>query len=204
MNLTSAQKTTVLNWIAANDPTGTDDQIAALLNAQQSPSYFIWKSNADRGVIDSQINKAAYTPTDAPPTSPSTDLTYSNRAFLAQLKQFNAQWLTLPTTALDCRGNQVRQNFKDCLTAIPTGASGNNLDAGWGSASVGAVRAVLMRTVTVFEGLFVTSPGTGPGNVTTDPRGAQTNPDVPGIDASGATIEGAITAQNVSDIRGGI
>lgn len=202
MKLSTQQKAIVKTWLDAVG-LSDDDAAAAALNAQAVP-YYIWKSNADKAIIDAQINKASYTPTDAAPSSPSTDMTYQNRALLCQLKQSNAQWLTNGTSVIDARLNSVRQNFKDCLMQIPSGVNGANQDAGWGTpATPGTVRAVLMRTVTVFEKLFV-SASSGAGNAGGDARGGVTNPDVPGIGADGMSIEGNISAQQVSDIRNGL
>lgn len=201
MQLTTGQKTTFKAWLTANTA-GMDEQTAAnLANAAASPGYFAWRTNADKASVDAQIDKAKYTPADAPPASPSTDMTYQNRALLCQLKQTNAQWLTVGTGGIDARLTGVRQNFKDCLMQIPSGASGVNQDAGWGPAATpGTVRTAMMRTVSNFEKLFV-SVASGAGNVGGDARGVNTNPDLMGIGQDGLPIEGNVSAQFVSDIR---
>ncbi len=179
--------------------------VAGWYNQNVSPNYFIWKSNADKGLVDSQINKANFTPSDAVPASGSTaqitndQLVYNNRALLAQLKQTNAQWLTQTngTVPINAQIASLRQNFKDCLLQIPTGTSGANQDAGWGTASVpGAVRVALMRIVTIFEKLFCTA-GSGAGNVGTDARGANTNPDISGVGSDSLPVEGQVGMQDV-------
>ncbi len=211
MNLTTAQKSTFLTWLNANASGLSDDAAAALANTLASPAYFIWKSNADKALVDSQISKAAFTPADAVPASGSTvqitndQLAYNNRVLVSQVHQANAQWLTQGVGTIDARNAGVRQNFKDCLLANPTGASGVNVDAGWGTAvTPGTVRLVLMRQVTNFEKLYVAiATGAGNNDVAGD-RGLSKNPDQPGIGVDGLSIEGNVSGQNVSDIRGGI
>lgn len=203
MNLSTAQTAVLNTWLSNNAAALNDDDAAKLINTPVAPAYFVWKSNADKQVANSAVVKGSFTPADAPPVSPSTDMTFQNRALLAQLKQTNAQWITSGTGTIDARAaGGDRQNLKDCLTAIPCGVNGANLDAGWGTpTNVGAVRATLMRGITTYEQLFVTA-SSGPGNVGTDARGLATNPDVPGIGSNGLSIEGSITAQNISDVRG--
>ncbi len=213
MQLTTAQKATVLTWLNANASSQSNDAAAVSLNALVSPNYFVWRPDADKATVDGQINKANFTPSDAVPASGSTiqltndALLYNNRALLCQLKQTNAQWLTMGPGSvgiIDASIASVRQNFKDCLLQIPSGTSGANQDAGWGTASVpGTVRTALMRTITIFESLFVTV-STGAGNAGGDARGLNTNPDTLGVGSDGRPIQGAVNSQLVSDIRGGL
>lgn len=156
------------------------DAIATAYNL--ATAYLLWQTSASPIVIKKAVNAANYTPSDAVPGSPSTDLTYSNRAFVAQLKQTNIIWLTQGSDPIDFSKTQVRQNFKDSLTAIPCGASGANVDAGWGGASPGVVRLAMMRVATRAEKLFAAAGtmATGPGNDgVAGNRGLNTNPDAP-------------------------
>ena len=59
MNLTTGQQATVKAWLDANASGQSDDAAAALLNAAQSPSYFVWHPAADKAAVDAQIVKAA-------------------------------------------------------------------------------------------------------------------------------------------------
>jgi hypothetical protein len=43
--------------------------------------------------------------------------------------------------------------------------------------------------------------GAGIGNTTTDPRGATTNPDSPGVGTDGNPLSGGIDAGNINDAR---
>lgn len=193
MQLTSQQLTTLRAWLDANAVGVQDEEAAALLNVAASPNYLAWRTSIDKSELDALIDKSAFTPSDAIPTGPSTDLTYSNRAFLAQLKQTNAQWLTAGQGTLNASINSLRKNFQDCLRQIPTGSSGANQDAGWGApASPGAVRLAMMRKVTVGEKLYTVA-GSGVGN-DGGTRGTTTNPDNLGP-------EGNVTSANVSEAR---
>src|SRR5258707_4562001 len=142
MNLTTAQKATFKSWLDTNAPAGsfTEQQAADLANTLASPTYFVWLSNASKATVDAQILKSKYTPTDTIPAGSAADLTlplqYGNRAIMCQLQQANAQWLTggpASISTIDARPANVRQNFSDCMTGIPSGASGVGANAGWAS-----------------------------------------------------------------------
>lgn len=196
MLLTTAQLQTLKAWVIANANSVFDQGTANTLNASASPDYFAWKTNIAKQNIDDLIDKAAFTPSDAIPISPSTDLTYSNRAFLAQLKQSNAQWLISGIGAINASLASVRKNFQDCLRQIPTGSNGANQDAGWGTGgSPGAVRLAMMRPITVGEKLFSVE-ATGPGN-DGGTRGLNTHPDNFAPSISGAVAEGPVTLENL-------
>jgi hypothetical protein len=210
MQFTSAQQTTFKTWLTAN-ASGLSDQAAAdLANALVSPNYFVWQTSVQKSVLDAQINKANYTPSDSVPPSGATvqitndALLYNNRALICQLKQTNAQWLTGgdPGSGIDCRVVQVRQNFKDCLLAIPAGASGASADAGWGTiVAPGTVRTAMMRACTNLEKLFVTA-SSGPGSDgVSGNRGTNTNPDILGVGTNGSTLEGTVTPGQVAEVR---
>ncbi len=202
MNLSPAQQTTFKNWIATNASALSDQDAANLANANAAGPYQLWNPSPDRNAVDSAIDKSVFTPSDAVPASPSTDMTYQNRALICQLKQTNAQWLTAFGVG-DARATGLRKNFQDCLRSIPSGASGANNDAGWGTAgSPGAVRLALMIPATNFQKLFVVA-ATGVGNDgVTGNRGTNTNPDVYGADASGPSIIGPVTSQMIAENRG--
>lgn len=212
MNLTTAQRATFKTWLDANTA-GMDEQAAAnSANTGASPSYFVWLKTADKATVDAAIIKSKYTPTDTVPAGSAGDLTaplqYGNRAMMCQLQQTNAQWLTAgpaSISTIDARLAGVRQNFNDCMTGIPSGVGGASANAGWGTAAnPGAVRNAMMRAVTNFEKLYVAAVAAGPGNVGADPRGNNTNPDILGTGKDGGEILGPVSAQDVSDIRGGL
>lgn len=206
MKLTAQQQATFKTWLTNNAAALSDKDAATLADAAATPAYFIWRSDGSKMVIGGVIGRSSFTPSDAAPASPSTDVTYQNRALLCQLKQTNAQWLTQGPGTINAQVQQTRQDFKDCLTGIPSGAGGANQDAGWGTAaSPGAVRSAMMRAATNFEKLYSVQTGVGntPGNQAADARGASTNPDTPGLDADGINVEGTtlVTEQLVAETR---
>lgn len=207
MRLTSAQKTTLLSWL---DTPGqgqglSDAQARDALNLLASPDYYAWRSRVTKGTLKAALDLAKFTPSDAADTTQ----IYENRAMLCQLKQSNALFLLSgnDSDGIDPRPLQFRLSCNDCMTAIPSGASGANQNAGWGtSGAPGAFRLLLMRKLTVFEKLFVTASANSPnaGNDTGTARGSTTNPDFLGLDADGVAVEGQISEQFVSDARRGL
>jgi hypothetical protein len=201
MPLTSAQLTTLAANIAANTATapGTTGQISALAhtadnafavaawyNLAASPAYRVWSTAVELKAVRSLVNLQQFTPTDNPPASTNNvqgtndALLYQNRALVCQLKQANAIFLITGEGAIDCSPLQLRQSFNDCMTLIPSGASGATQNAGWGtSAAPGAVRLAMQRAATNAEKLFAVASTAAPnaGNVGADPRGGATNPD---------------------------
>lgn len=210
MQFTAAQQATFRTWLLANAAGLSDQAAAGLANTLVSPTYFVWNPAVSKGSLDAAINKANFTPADAVPASGSTQqitndqLLYNNRALICQLKQGNAQWLTGgdPGSSLDSRLANLRQNFQDCLTAIPSGASGASQNAGWGTpGSPGAVRTAMMLPISNVAKLYVTA-ATGPGNDgVAGNRGTSTNPDLPGLDALGNPMTDPVTAQQVAEAR---
>lgn len=176
-----------------NDPDGRA-AVADWYNLDASPAYLAWNPAASKSAFRAAVTLANYTPSDAVPAGPSTDLTYSNRAFLCQLKQANLMFLLSQDGTMDAGGAKLRQAFQDCMRAIPSGSGGANQDAGWGTAgSPNAARLTLMRTARNIEKLFSVA-GSGAGNTGGDARGANTNPDV-------LVYVGTISGGDVLDAR---
>lgn len=204
-SLSPAQLTTLKNGITANanvmpagqpyagtavkDVPHNDDGAAAVAwwygQAAAGP-YRVWHPQANLKDIRSAVDMSKFTPTDPVPANGTTttvtnnQLVYQNQALVCQLKQANAIFLISGEGQIDCSSLQLRQSFNDCLTGIPSGASGAATNAAWGTpASPGAVRLAMMRPATWFEKLYaVQSAGAGAsGVVSTDPRGGTTNPD---------------------------
>lgn len=214
MQLTTAQLQTLKASILANTnviasgpfagtqvkdvPNNADGRIAVATwyNLDASPTYKVWQTDVPKATIRSVTVVANYTPTDAVPAGPSTDLTYSNRAFLAQLKQANALFLITGDGGVNAGDSTLRGSFRDCMRQIPTGTSGADQDAGWGApASPGAVRLAMMRLVSNVEKLFSVA-GSGAGNEAGQARGSDRNPDVLVIegDLNGDDVQNALNS----------
>lgn len=174
MNLSTAQKATVKTWLDANQ-VGTPEQAAAdALNALAVPNYLAWMSVTKR--LD--INAA-------------TGFDWTRIDNLSVGKARIWDWMF---NAVDYI-NPWRGNVRAGINAVWVGTQAD-LDVR--TAVIGACQ----RPVTVFEKLFVTLVADGP--VQSGARGSVTNADKLGLDAAGVFIEGKITVQQVSDIRGGL
>jgi hypothetical protein len=178
---------TAINALPNTDDANTE--IANWYNLTASPSYTVWNTAVPIKAIRAAVNLQQYTPTDSPPAASGNAqgtndaLLYNNRALMCQLKQANAIFLIQGEGTVDASPLQFRQSFNDCMTAIPSGASGANQNAGWGtSAAPGVVRTAMHRTCTNGEKVFVVASTAAPnaGNVGTDARGSATNPDTLG------------------------
>jgi hypothetical protein len=202
-NLSPAQLQTLKTHLAANTATVLINGVATAINAvpqggqnaqtvadwynlTASPAYLVWNPATPLKSIRAAVDLSKYTPTDNPPASTNNvqgtndALLYQNRALVCQLKQANAIFLITGEGAIDCSPLQLRQSFNDCMTLIPSGASGATQNAGWGtSAAPGAVRLAMQRAATNAEKLFAVASTAAPnaGNVGADPRGGATNPD---------------------------
>lgn len=225
MPLTAAQKLTLRTHIQANTTqlefggglaaintvfagaslnSGDALLIAGWYSQLAAPAYVAWNTTVPIKSIRSLVNLQNFTPADAVPASGATaqvtndQLVYQNRALVCQLKQANAIFLIQGEGSVDCTPLQLRQSFNDCMTAIPSGANGNNQNAGWGtSGAPGAVRLAMQRQITNLEKVFSVASTAGPnaGNVGTDARGGTTNPDT-------LVVLGGITGDEISDIHG--
>lgn len=195
-----------INGVAIKDMPNNSDAsfaIADWYNQNVSPNYTVWNEAAPIKTIRAAVNLANFTPSGAVPASGSTQqitndqLVYQNRALACQLKQANAIFLIQGEGNVDCSPLQFRQSFNDCMTAIPSGASGANQNAGWGtSAAPGAVRLAMHRLARRIEKLFavVSTAAPNAGNVGADPRGGATNPDT-------LVLIGTISYQDVDAAR---
>jgi hypothetical protein len=222
--LTPQQLSTLKNHLAANTQTvnigGTDFAINAIGPADQSdeaankvrdwynllasPTFSSWNPAATRDLVGAAIDASKFTPTDSPPAATNTTqgtndgLLYQNRALACQLKQANAFFLVSGTLPIDARASGVRKNFKDCLTTVPSGASGANANAGWGTvAAPGATNLSLQRAARNGEKVLGITP-TGDGNDGVSALGDTKNPGAAGTDLNGAAIV-TLTSQDIKD-----
>lgn len=192
---------TAINALPNNDDGNIE--IAFWYNTVSSPAYLVWNQAAQIKSIRGAVDLSKYTPSDAPPAASGNAqgtndaLLYNNRALLCQLKQANAVFLIQGEGSVDCAPSQFRASFNDCMTQVPSGASGANQNAGWGtSVAPGAVRLAMQRSATNAEKLFsVQGSGTAAaGNDTGTARGLNTNPDA-------LVVFGAISTTDVAMAR---
>jgi hypothetical protein len=134
MALTPAQNTTLKSAITAN-PTWaafpmTNDgyfDLAAALNVEASPNFFVWATNADVQAIRSRITWANLTPADVPDGT----ATWTNRALQCQGKQFALQLILPMTGTFSGVDVDIRAGLQDALQGIRSGAGGVSQGANW-------------------------------------------------------------------------
>lgn len=115
-------------------------------------TFVVWRSITPTAEIANAIVWANFTPADS---ADGTAL-WTNRALACQGKQFNVQNLLLAAQGALASGlPNIRQGLQDSLSAIPAGAAGANLSAGWS-----AVRTTMQRAALRGERVFATGTGT--------------------------------------------
>lgn len=193
--LSSAQKTTLKNYLDANAPTNThnDEQAAAVLNALATGSglYWVWRSNVPR--VD--VYRTAVAAADS--TSGAVT-TWEWDGYKGQSDGERDSWKEMFMGGLCDFGHQ---NNRTGILKI-FGTTGN------GGANRVHIFNVGRRRATVAESLLATEvtgapANTGNDNVTGN-RGKITNPDRFGLAVNGATpLEGPVDTGTVSQLRQG-
>lgn len=182
-DLTQQQASTLKAAVLANGTcaplfsAGNDTGTAQCMNAVDG-AFFLWRTDASVQAIYDQVVWANMTPAD----SPDGTATYTNRALACQGKQFNLQTLLQGRTTINATINTLRNGLQDSLTALPCGAGGATVSAGW----VGVRDTSLKRNATLAEKALANTAGGGVGTLA--------NPAVP-------TFEGQLNTNDVATIR---
>lgn len=174
MNLSTAQKATLKTYLDNNAAGLSDDAAAAQLNALASPAYLAWQSSVTLPNVQAALG---------------FDWTRVDNLSVGKARIWD--WMFNATDTMQ----PWRANYRVGINSVWVGTQAD-LDVRT------AVNGACQRAVTVFEKLYVVQTTDGPSQ--SGNRGLAANADKLGLDASGAFIEGAITAQFVSDIRGGL
>lgn len=175
-----------LQTVAIKDVTDLADNylaISAWYNQLAAPDYFVWRKDVPVVDILDKVTFVNYTPND----SATETLIDGNRAMRCQIKQGNITLLFQNRSAFDSTKVNLRSALNDATTNLPSGAAGVSRSGGWSN-----ILPILSRKTLNVEKLFVVDDGVGIGNTTTDPRGANTNPDM-------AVFEGTISENDVRD-----
>lgn len=151
--------------------------LAAQLNKEASPSFWVWSTNADVGVIRAAVVWANLTPADAPDGTQN----WANRSLQCQGKQFNLQMLIPFAGTVSAADANFRAGLQDALQGVRSGAGGASQDAGWA-----AVRGTLARKATYGEKILADT-GVGDGSTRTL--------------AATMVFEGNLTADDVQKAR---
>lgn len=185
MMLNSQYYSTVRADILANSDMNTiplggdgDFAIAALYNAQATPAFSVWRTDASVKAIADAIDWSKYTPTDAADNT----VTFSNRLLLIQTKQMNLQTMLTGRDYLDCSLANIRAGLRDAVIQLPSGAGGALVTSG--GASGATVLNVCARNATRIEKLLAAATQTT-GTVT----------------ASILTHQGAVTPDDIARVR---
>jgi hypothetical protein len=196
--MTPAQLTTLKADIAANTATvtvgGVDFQVkdvprngsgaeavADWYNLTAAPDFFVWDIAASADAIMDNITGANYEPADVPDNT----VTYQNRAIVAQTKLMSIQVLLQGRSTFNAAKKNLRAWLNSATTSVPSGPGGATRAAGWNLILPG-----LSRKARNAEKVLAVDDGAGIGNVVTDTRGANTNPDF-------AAFEGLLIATDV-------
>ena len=190
MALTTAQLQAIKADIAANAdmntlPANSDGsyEIARLYNLPASPTFTVWRTDAQVSAILDAINWSLYTPNDAPDNT----ATYTNRTLNIQTKQMNLQNMVIGRERLDCSKVNIRAGLRDAVIAVPAGAGGAAVSPG--GASGATVLNNCTRAATRLEKLLaVASQGNDTtGSVTARVMGFEGSVSYPDIDAAKAS-----------------
>lgn len=182
MQLTAPQIQTLKTWVnarLAEVPTRTENDLAALANANAAPDYWLWRSKLSRATI--------YHGTGPGGTA------WDWATYKAQTVPEQNAWTQM---FMGDEGPVGNVNFRAGILAIFSGSGGATQRT--------HCYAVSRRLATVGEKLFavaVVSPPANTGNVSADTRGATTNPDNLGIGSDGQPMEGQVTPQNIIDAQ---
>jgi hypothetical protein len=123
--------------------------LATFYNAASAVT--VWRTYTSGDVIRNAIVWANMTPNMAPD---GTTL-WTQRSYYSAAKQLSLQTLVQGQSQIASGMVNVRVGLQDCLTALPTGSTGQNIAAGWT-----AVQTAMQRQATVGEALFINT-GTG-------------------------------------------
>ncbi len=127
--------------------------LAAQLNLEAAPNFWVWSTNVNVNTLRAAIIWANLTPSDVPDGTQA----WANRSLQCQGKQFNIQNIVPFTGTLDASDVNLRNGLQDALQNVRSGAGGASQDAGWS-----AVRSTLARKAKYIEKILAdTASGDG-------------------------------------------
>ena len=153
--------------------TGDDYAIAAWLNGESAPAFYVWRTSMNTQEVYDSIVWANLTPADTPD---GTQL-WLNRALAAQGKQFNIQTLLQGRDTINPARGNVRAGLQDATSSIPSGVGGATQSGGWL-----AIKPVITRLATRAEKAIAGGTGTA-------------------ATPASLVFEGTVTAQEASLMR---
>lgn len=160
--MTPAQLTALRQAIDANPtwaaiPNNSDGNytLAALLNAQASPAFSVWRTDAPVNAILDAINWGTYTPSDTIALTDPTLTQQVGRLLAIQTKQMNLQLMVQGREVINCSRPNVRGGLRDAVIQVPSGANGAATSPG--GANGATVLAQCIRNATEAEKILATA-----------------------------------------------
>ena len=160
--MTPAQLTALRQAIDANPtwaaiPNNSDGNyaLAALLNAQASPAFSVWRTDAPVNAILDAINWGTYTPSDTIALTDPTLTQQVGRLLTIQTKQMNLQLMVQGREVINCSRPNVRGGLRDAVIQVPSGANGAATSPG--GANGATVLAQCIRNATEAEKILATA-----------------------------------------------
>lgn len=142
-------------WVAIPNNSDGNYTLAALLNAQASPAFSVWRTDAPVNAILDAINWGTYTPSDAIALTDPTLTQQVSRLLTIQTKQMNLQLMVQGREVINCSRPNVRGGLRDAVIQVPSGANGAATSPG--GANGATVLAQCIRNATEAEKILATA-----------------------------------------------
>ena len=155
-------------WVAIPNNSDGNYTLAALLNAQASPAFSVWRTDAPVNAILDAINWGTYTPSDTIALTDPTLTQQVGRLLTIQTKQMNLQLMVQGREVINCSRPNVRGGLRDAVIQVPSGANGAATSPG--GANGATVLAQCIRNATEAEKILATA------SQASDTTGATTAP----------------------------
>ncbi len=172
--------------------------IADWYSALASPDHWIVRRDVAPEEIEARVLGTRYTPSPAISGGNAAQHTAASNACMCKLSLL--AFIVPPTRGFDATVNTRTASLKDATTALPSGGSFANQDAGWDGGN--GISNVLVRKATNLEFVFKLNSGVPALNDGVTVRGGWNtgtglgNPDTTSI------TTGAVTGDEISDIKG--
>lgn len=142
-------------WVAIPNNSDGNYTLAALLNAQASPAFSVWRTDAPVNAILDAINWGTYTPSDTIALTDPTLTQQVGRLLTIQTKQMNLQLMVQGREVINCSRPNVRGGLRDAVIQVPSGANGAATSPG--GANGATVLAQCIRNATEAEKILATA-----------------------------------------------
>jgi hypothetical protein len=175
-------------WAAFPNTTDGHIDLAALLNKQAAPDFFVWRTNVPVSQILGAVDQSKYTPQDVI-SDAVADLAVLTRMQIreirSQTKLMLFQNYVVGQGIVNCGPGVVRKGLNDAVTKVPAGVNGADVTPG---APVATLFGGLRRLATEAERVLVAPADPGLDTVAT-------------VTARVMTWEGNVQASHVAAAR---